>query len=276
MSSTDSATSVNAAITAVDAKTGADIPVSGTDPTKINAAIAAVNAKTGADIDVSGSDSTKIDSALAALDAKTGADIPVSGSDSTKINVALSSLTTAVNSNAASINGIEDAIAIVANNNTHAAISKGQYVYVKNHGTLAEGLYKATSNIAANAALSSANLTADSSGGLNDIIYQIANPEYYNITAGNDVIIYRQKAYKFGKLVYISAYAKITGTIGTSDRLFTIPWPPETEIDIPILYVNSNKVGGLYCAGGSFQVFKNIGALANGDEIMFNCWYATT
>ena len=166
MSSTDS-TSLKAAIEAVDGKTGADIPVSGTDATKIDAAIAAVNAKTGADIDVSGSDSTKIDSALAALDAKTGADIPVSGSDSTKIDAALSSLTTAVNSNAASINGIEDAIAIVANNNTHGAISSGQFVYVKNHGTLAEGLYKASTNIAANAALSSSNLVADSSGGLN-------------------------------------------------------------------------------------------------------------
>ena len=174
MSSTDSATSINAAITAVNAKTGADIPVSGSDPTKIDAAIAAVNAKTGADIDVSGSDTTKIDSALAALDAKTGADIPVSGSDSTKINAALSSLTTAVNSNAASINGIEDAIAIVANNNTHAAISTGQFVYVKNHGSLSEGLYKATTNIAANAALSTSNLTADASGGLNALSGQLA------------------------------------------------------------------------------------------------------
>ena len=179
MSSSDSATSINAAITAVDAKTGADIPVSGTDPTKIDAAIAAVNAKTGADIDVSGSDTTKIDSALAALDAKTGADIPVSGSDSTKIDAALSSLTTAVNSNAASINGIEDAIAIVANNNTHAAISSGQFVYVKNHGTLAEGLYKATTNIAANAALSSSNLTADASGGLNALISKITKVASY-------------------------------------------------------------------------------------------------
>ena len=167
MSTTDSSTTVKAAIDAVNAKTGADIAVSGTDSTKINAAIDAVNAKTGADIDVSGSDTTKIDSALTALDAKTGADIPLSGTDSTKINSAISSLTTAVNSNAASIDCIEDAIAIVANNNTHAAISNGQFVYVKNHGTLAEGLYKATANIAANAALSSSNLAADASGGLN-------------------------------------------------------------------------------------------------------------
>ena len=66
-----------------------------------------------------------------------------------------------------SLNGLADAIAIVANNNTHAAITAGQYVYVHGHGTLAEGLYKANSNIAANATLTSSNLTADSSGGLN-------------------------------------------------------------------------------------------------------------
>ena len=166
MSGTDS-TTLKAAIEAVDGKTGADIAVSGTDSTKINAAIAAVNAKTGADIDVSGSDTTKIDSALTALDAKTGADIQVSGSDSTKIDTALASLTTSINANAAAIEGIEDAIAIVSNNNTHPAISSGQFVYVRGHGTLAEGLYVATSNIAANAALSSSNLTADGSGGLN-------------------------------------------------------------------------------------------------------------
>ena len=195
MSSTDSSTTIKAAIDAVNAKTGADIAVSGTDSTKINAAIDAVNAKTGADIDVSGSDTTKIDSALTALDAKTGADIPMSGTDSTKINSAISSLTTAVNSNAASIDCIEDAIAIVTNNNTHAAISNGQFVYVKNHGTLAEGLYKATANIAANAALSSSNLTADASGGLNamkaitnslsDQIATLNSKIWYNVTLKN-------------------------------------------------------------------------------------------
>lgn len=128
----------------------------------------------GSDIAVSSSDSTKIDAALAALGAKTGADIPVSGSDSTKIDAALTSITSALNSNAASIDGLEDAIAIVANNNTHGAISSGQFVYVKNHSTLTEGLYKASTNIAANAALSSSNLVADSAGGLNALTSDIA------------------------------------------------------------------------------------------------------
>ena len=40
----------------------------------------------------------------------------------------------------------ESAIAIVSNNNTHIAITKGQYVFVKNHSTLS-GLYIAKSKI---------------------------------------------------------------------------------------------------------------------------------
>ena len=88
-------------------------------------------------------------------------------------------LVSVINSNSDIIDsaagGLMDAIAIVANGNTHAAISAGQYVYVHNHGTLAEGLYTANSAIAANATLTTSNLTADASGGLNAINSNIAN-----------------------------------------------------------------------------------------------------
>ena len=67
----------------------------------------------------------------------------------------------------AAVNGIQDGLAIVANGNTHVAITSGQFVYVRNHGTLTEGLYVASTNIAANATLSTSNLTADAAGGLN-------------------------------------------------------------------------------------------------------------
>ena len=60
-------------------------------------------------------------------------------------------------------------VAIVAEGDTHAAVASGQYVYVHGHGTLAEGMYTASSAIAANAALSSSNLTAVSSGALNGL-----------------------------------------------------------------------------------------------------------
>ena len=65
------------------------------------------------------------------------------------------------------IANVEDELAIVANGNTHAAVASGQFVYVKNHSTLADGLYRATAAIATNGALSTSNLAADASGGLN-------------------------------------------------------------------------------------------------------------
>lgn len=71
------------------------------------------------------------------------------------------------------VGGVQDALAIVCNGNTHGAITSGQYVYVRAHETLQEGLYTANSNIAANATLSSSNLTANSSGGLNALNEQI-------------------------------------------------------------------------------------------------------
>lgn len=73
------------------------------------------------------------------------------------------------------VGGVQDALAIVCNGNTHGAITSGQYVYVRAHDTLQEGLYTANSNIAANATLSSSNLTANSSGGLNALNEQIGN-----------------------------------------------------------------------------------------------------
>lgn len=67
----------------------------------------------------------------------------------------------------AEINSLADGLAIISNNNTHAAITAGQFVYVRGHGSLSDGLYVATANIAANGTLSGSNLTADTAGGLN-------------------------------------------------------------------------------------------------------------
>lgn len=65
------------------------------------------------------------------------------------------------------IANLQDGLAIIANGNTHAAIASGQFVYIKNHSTLGEGLYKATAAIGANEALTTSNVTADAKGGLN-------------------------------------------------------------------------------------------------------------
>ena len=91
---------------------------------------------------------------------------------------------------AAQMGDIRAGMAIVAVNNVHDAIASGEYVYVTKHDTLDDGLYVATSAIAANGTLSSSNLTAVSKGGLNALNSNIANlktfAQIYNdeITAG--------------------------------------------------------------------------------------------
>ena len=94
-----------------------------------------------------------------------------SASDVTQVAVGgeLSSLGETDKSIESSIGSIESSIAIVANGDAHIAIASGQYVYVKNHSTLAEGLYTANSAIGADVALTVSNLTAVSGGGLNSL-----------------------------------------------------------------------------------------------------------
>ena len=88
--------------------------------------------------------------------------IHMSSSDNTSIE-------TAVNENSTDISNLADGLAILANGNTHAAVANGQAVFVRNHSALSDGLYWAKASIAANATLSTSNLTADESGGLNKL-----------------------------------------------------------------------------------------------------------
>lgn len=83
------------------------------------------------------------------------------------------------------IDNLQNALAIIASGNTHAAIGAGQYVYVRGHATLAEGMYRAASAIAANGALSSGNLTAVNGGGLNALNSENILPTAENIIPAN-------------------------------------------------------------------------------------------
>lgn len=65
------------------------------------------------------------------------------------------------------VGAAQDSFAILADGNTHAAIASGQFVYVRGHATLEDGLYSATAAIPANGALSTSNLAAVPGGGLN-------------------------------------------------------------------------------------------------------------
>ena len=70
---------------------------------------------------------------------------------------------------------IRSGMAIVSTGNAHDAIAAGQFVYVMGHDTLDDGLYTANSALAANATLSSSNVTAVSGGGLNALNSNMAN-----------------------------------------------------------------------------------------------------
>ena len=72
------------------------------------------------------------------------------------------------------ISKLQQSIAIIADGNTHEAIQAGQAVFVKNHSTLATGLYWANEAIGTDVALTSSNLTADSNGGFNHLQSEIA------------------------------------------------------------------------------------------------------
>lgn len=80
----------------------------------------------------------------------------------------------------------DSGMAIVSTGNTHSAITSGQYVYIRSHSTLAEGLYKANSAISANATLSTSNVTRVSSGGMNDLKGQFEDEK----TARNRGIVF--------------------------------------------------------------------------------------
>lgn len=108
---------------------------------------------------------------------------------------------------ATQIGNIESGMAIVSVGDTHAAISAGQYVYVKGHGTLNEGLYTANSALAANASLTSSNVTAVSGGGLNSLSDQIVTLKSY---AGTDGLIIN----RVGRIAQIVQFPSATTTSG--------------------------------------------------------------
>ena len=127
------------------------------------------------------------------------------------------------------ISAVQAGLAIVCNGNTHAAIESGQFAYVKNHGTLAEGLYRNNtgSTIAANATLSSSNLTADSSGGLNTVyeslngnIASLGTPVSWTPSMSGATLTNVGSNYvKIGKLVYLFCAFSCDIAVGDSGIL---------------------------------------------------------
>lgn len=163
-----------------------------------------------------------------------------------------------------SLAAAQDGLAIVANGNTHAAIASGQFVYVKNHGSLAEGLYVANSAIGTNATLTTSNLTADGSGGLNALkakIGNVGNTDLQSqVTSLNSNIAQKFKTVTSGSMhdIRTSGIYYLTG--GVTDK-------PAGN-------------GGMYIVS-AFNADLLVGLFTNTDGLMFNVrytggqWYST-
>ena len=140
----------------------------------------------------------------------------------------------------AEINSLADGMAIISNNNTHAAITAGQFVYVRNHGSLANGLYVATTNIAANATLSGSNLTSDSNGGLNSVYASLNSKIQYFTTSlvYLDQLTWTQASSASPYVATVVPSSDISGTLIAATIFRTSSWTKETTSLTVTMYDN--------------------------------------
>ena len=128
----------------------------------------------------------------------------------------------------AEINSLADGLAIIANGNVHAAISSGQFVYVRGHGTLANGLYVANKNISANATLTSSDLDADSSGGLNTLSAKLPNvPQIGKVIYSGSISSSQTTSVSIPDLSKYNAFMAITDSSYSSGPLFGVRTSPD-------------------------------------------------
>lgn len=124
---------------------------------------------------------------------------------------------------------LADGLAIIANGDTHAAVAAGKAVFVRSHSTLASGLYWASSAIGTNAALSTSNLTADASGGLNKLKADIDTLNS-NLGKGEDISssvtlvtgATLKNARKYGNRIIIEGVSTKITTANTFQNVGTI------------------------------------------------------
>lgn len=169
------------------------------------------------------------------------------------------------------INSLADGLAIIASGNVHAAITAGQFVYVRNHDTLSEGLYVASSNISENGTLSGSNLTADGSGGLNALKSKLGS-SYAPVTLASGITgtVYIMR---MGNLRVLSGYVN-PNTSGASITIATL----DTS-DRPPLGIRGSFSGYSVTATGEFLLNSNgVFELAinatPGNTVKFNITYA--
>ena len=159
-----------------------------------------------------------------------------------------------------SLSAIDNSLAIVSDGDTHIAISSGQYVYVKNHTTLTEGLYTANSAIGQNVALTTSNLTSviSNGGGFNKINSNIATINS-NITTINNKMAYTTGS-ATRNTTYVSSGSCNWKKQRCGDRyIVTVTWDfsvkgsPRTE-NIATFFTNlPSPISGMVCVSRGYS-----------------------
>lgn len=186
----------------------------------------------------------------------------------------------------AEINSLADGLAIISNNNTHAAITAGQFVYVRGHGSLSDGLYVATANIAANGTLSGSNLTADTAGGLNSV-YSSLNSKIESSTSA-ELGVYDNRVKnvsstepaivtKRGNVCVVSGYIEyLVSPTSYQSSILTIPngYMPVSNIYTTVVRASDGKafVAQVSLSSGYVNIY-NRGEISTGDKFYLGITY---
>ena len=235
------------------ALTANDIPISAQDSTKVAAAIVGKADK------VSGA----VNGNLAGLDAN--GNLTDSGSKASDFQTALTfdAAPTQSSTNPVTSGGVysgladaQAAMAIVVSGDTAPQnITAGRFVYVKNHSTLAAGLYHATADIASGATLSSSNLAADPEGGLNSLYSKMpvllwTNPNVSatgeaTIASGIDFKGFTLFAVRVKVNVSVSKYVTQLVSIGDSTQISYVTDSQTQNANVWYRYIAINN-GNIY------------------------------
>lgn len=131
------------------------------------------------------------------------------------------------------VNSLGAGLAIISNGDIHAAITAGQYVYVRGHGTLTEGLYVATANVSQNGALTGNNVDAVSGGGLNALNSKITSNNIVKRVEQNATKTIVFSTYSTAALLYM-AIGNSSGCLYVYSNGFLMPIKTDQSITVTL------------------------------------------
>lgn len=184
----------------------------------------------------------------------------------------------AVFADADEFDSIEGAIAIVINGDTAPqGITSGQYLFIKNHSTLASGGYHATSDIASGGTISSSNVAADANGITNAINSKFTTElgKDVTITPYSGVSIINSSVSRCGKMVCGTVNIAMTVSPNEWKNVFQISPAPSEVIYVPMVRTGNGSHSGMakFYANTAVQIYST--QALNNNEVAFTFAYKT-